>query len=1033
MMTKQLKIIAKKLFSLFLAFTLIFGIFPLDPAIANFGGGSQAHEARNEEYGGDGHVPGEVLAPADSEEHALAIAAAYGLELKSYAYGIAVLSAANPELAKSHSILMRQAGIPGLSLNRLYSLFDYEPTEDFSEDNFAIPFNSATQWHHGLMETERAWGLSRGSGVIVAVIDTGIDISHPAFSGRIQANSYNAFTNQVGIQNVRDDLGHGTNVAGVIAASSQDVSGVAPDARLLVIKANIPTNTGFFDSASVLRGINYSVANGADIINMSFGTPFSSGSNTLEHNTIINAVSNGVTVVCASGNSAIRHASFPAAYPEAIAVSSVRQGGIFDHAYSNYGPEIDIAAPGTAIISTAREGRYETRSGTSLAAPNVSGAAALVKALNPHFTPAQVRDTLTGSSRQVGALGRSEQYGFGVLNAYAAALGLDSLYSVTFDFGDGLRSPVTARIVPGSYLSEPEQPQRSGYAFVGWFLRSAGGLRYDFGTVLSGDTTLYARWAVYDERAYGEVFPDPAFRTEVFRVLNQVREANRDSPTSISVDDSIALAEIDSLHLSNMGIFNLKGLERFIGLVHLECDNINVTELDVSNNPALETLIFRGNQLTRLDISKNNALRHLDLSNNRLTALDVSANPDLQILRCFENNMGSDPDHSVTGWRTRFAEAGMKDSESPFQFFPQIAFVNAQMPVITAQPLDTTVTAGMNVTLSVTANAADGGTLSYQWHGNTINSNSGGTPVIGATAPYFSPPTSSAGIGYYYVTITNTNVSVNGDRTATIVSTTATVTINPELPIEPPPSEPPPSEPPPSEQQPPVFVPPPSGEAQAPANTASQPTPATVPDMEPEAEPDVPLWENPFADIGEDDWFFDAVRYANQSGLFGGLSETEFSPNGQMTRAMFATVLYRMENGKLKIENDPQPSTHNSQFSDVAAGVWYYDAVAWAADNRIVSGLGVDRFGPDVPVTREQIAVMLMNYVRHSNSILRSTVSEAAFADDAGISGWARDSVGRIQRAGIIGGKPGNLFDPQGVATRAEVATIFARLSEVLI
>jgi len=189
-----------------------------------------------------------------------------------------------------------------------------------------------------------------------------------------------------------------------------------------------------------------------------------------------------------------------------------------------------------------------------------------------------------------------------------------------------------------------------------------------------------------------------------------------------------------------------------------------------------------------------------------------------------------------------------------------------------------------------------------------------------------------------------------------------------------------------------------------------------------------PEWENPFADIREGDWYYDSVSFAHQKGLFGGTSDTAFSPSASMTRAMFATVLWRLA-------GEPENSgsaAQNSEFSDVAADAWYHDAVSWAAANGIVNGVGNGRFDPDAPVTREQIAVILMNYVRGNNLMLRATVDAASFADESAISGWAGDAVRSIQRAGIIGGKPGNLFDPHGIATRAEVATIFSRLADVL-
>ena len=145
-----------------------------------------------------------------------------------------------------------------------------------------------------------------------------------------------------------------------------------------------------------------------------------------------------------------------------------------------------------------------------------------------------------------------------------------------------------------------------------------------------------------------------------------------------------------------------------------------------------------------------------------------------------------------------------------------------------------------------------------------------------------------------------------------------------------------------------------------------------------------------------------------------------------MTRAMFAAVLYRIEDRQSAIDD----KGYAQVFNDIVEGAWYYDAVLWAADKGIVSGVGGGKFDPNAPVTREQMAVMLWNYIQHKEYELKATAAGAAFADEEKISDWARDSVKSIQRAGIIGGKPGNLFDPQGVATRAEVATIFARFAE---
>jgi len=196
----------------------------------------------------------------------------------------------------------------------------------------------------------------------------------------------------------------------------------------------------------------------------------------------------------------------------------------------------------------------------------------------------------------------------------------------------------------------------------------------------------------------------------------------------------------------------------------------------------------------------------------------------------------------------------------------------------------------------------------------------------------------------------------------------------------------------------------------------------------PPAQAPTPALPNPFADVKESDWFYGSVMHAYRSGLFGGTSATTFSPSLPMTRAMLARVLARLDKANLSLES----GAWNSGFTDVAEDDWYHSAVMWAADRKIVSGVGGGRFGPNEPVTREQMAAMLVNYFLYKGIDLKPTAAENAFADEGKISDWAKDAVERVQRAGIIEGKSGNMFDPKGNATRAEVAAIFSRLPELL-
>jgi hypothetical protein len=157
------------------------------------------------------------------------------------------------------------------------------------------------------------------------------------------------------------------------------------------------------------------------------------------------------------------------------------------------------------------------------------------------------------------------------------------------------------------------------------------------------------------------------------------------------------------------------------------------------------------------------------------------------------------------------------------------------------------------------------------------------------------------------------------------------------------------------------------------------------------------------------------------SGLFNGVSDTAFAPNATMTRAMFATVLARYAGGT---------ASGSARFGDIPAGRWYTDGVLWAAENGIVSGVGGGLFDPDGNITREQLAVMLHNYAKSVGLDVSEFGDLAGFGDGAAASGWAAAALRWAAAAGLVSGKPGNLLDPKGSATRAEVATILQRFIE---
>jgi len=181
---------------------------------------------------------------------------------------------------------------------------------------------------------------------------------------------------------------------------------------------------------------------------------------------------------------------------------------------------------------------------------------------------------------------------------------------------------------------------------------------------------------------------------------------------------------------------------------------------------------------------------------------------------------------------------------------------------------------------------------------------------------------------------------------------------------------------------------------------------------------------HPFTDASMDVWFDSHVNFAYSYELFNGTTSTTFSPGSSMTRAMFVEVLSNLEN-----INDADYTS--SRFSDVADGQWYTAAVAWAADTGIVKGTDTDHFAPDTAITREQMLTILYNYMKHKGFEV-SASDTTSFADEREISSYALEAVQALRGIGIVSGKPGNVFDPQATATRAEVAAIYERLVEYL-
>jgi thermitase len=250
---------------------------------------------------------------------------------------------------------------------------------------------------------------SYGNGVIVALLDTGVDSTHPDLSDRV-IGGYNFVDDNADATDVNS---HGTACAGIMVASSKStegVRGIVPEAYLLPIK--VMNDKGKGESFAVIEGIVYAVDQGAKVLNLSIGTR---GLSSALNDAITYALSKGALVVAAAGNDGTPEILMPAGYKDVICVGAV-DGNLQYAPFSNYGDKLDIVAPGVAINTTAPEGKYIEFSGTSAAAPYVSGALAALMSENPYLSSTKIRERLLAGADNLGYADRDEYYGEGMLN-----------------------------------------------------------------------------------------------------------------------------------------------------------------------------------------------------------------------------------------------------------------------------------------------------------------------------------------------------------------------------------------------------------------------------------------------------------------------------------------------------------------------------------------------------------------------------------------------------------------------------------------
>ncbi|OGR72910.1 MAG: hypothetical protein A2089_06010 [Elusimicrobia bacterium GWD2_63_28] len=271
----------------------------------------------------------------------------------------------------------------------------------------AAPADKEIPWGVARVNAAAAWDYTAGKGVKVAVIDTGVDFNHPDLAPNYKGG-YNAVDPAAA---PLDDQGHGTHVAGTIAAvrDNSGVAGVAPAADLYAVKVLDKNGSGQY--SWIIAGIEWAIEHRMQVINMSLGG--GSGNEALRL-VMEKAGEAGITVVCAAGNDA-GPVNYPAKYPQAIAVSASDSADKIA-SFSSRGPELAVIAPGVKIHSTLKGGGYGALSGTSMACPHVAGLAVLAVGAGA-AGPEQVRAALKGAADKLPGLTANEQ-GAGLVNAF---------------------------------------------------------------------------------------------------------------------------------------------------------------------------------------------------------------------------------------------------------------------------------------------------------------------------------------------------------------------------------------------------------------------------------------------------------------------------------------------------------------------------------------------------------------------------------------------------------------------------------------
>lgn len=382
--------------------------------------------------GDDRYVSGEIIVTFDqgraaARPGALGRASELGAELDEDLTAVDAAVLSFPQVKNREARALRES-----ALERTRVALEASPFIESAEYNFVRETQQAgpypndpqlgNQQNLRAINTPGAWSKERGvRGAKIAVADSGIDSDHPDLANKIVGQRDLVYNDNEADESLASG-GHGSHVSGIAAAQTNNGKGVAgacPNCGILAAKVIGPFGGG--TDADIAKGINWSTNQGAEVINLSLGGPRKSE---VLRRSVARAQNNGSLLVAAAGNDGDRTVSYPAAYPGVVGVGAVDNDGNVAN-FSTRGGFVDLSAPGTGILSTVPpggdRGYYERYSGTSQAAPAVSGVAGLLASQG--LEPYQIRSRLQNTATDRGPAGKDLSYGYGVVDANRAVPG----------------------------------------------------------------------------------------------------------------------------------------------------------------------------------------------------------------------------------------------------------------------------------------------------------------------------------------------------------------------------------------------------------------------------------------------------------------------------------------------------------------------------------------------------------------------------------------------------------------------------------